>query len=174
MYCLHGCPTRSAFRVNSQIFHLPKSESTRAQVSLTDMFRSPRVVLSAFILSLVTTGTTGILYEDALDLARKNQVNQHESSILAAFKGELQLAERSADPIRLRNIKVNLASLLLLLANKKDDPELYLPMYKESSKLSKEVLELDVSCLRKRSDHLRYENYDTMLSSLEIWTHRTT
>ncbi len=109
------------------------------------MFRSPRLDVFAILFSLLISSIEGMTYENALEMSKNNEADEYQSSVLFAFRHEHQLAEQSGDPIRLRNIKVNLASLLLLFANKEADPDVYMPMYKECSKLSEQALKLDVS-----------------------------
>ncbi len=118
--------------------------------------RGMRVCYSVCIvaLSLIVSHTNGMSYEEALLLARNNEVDTvHENGfgMMEAFRSEHSRAEASGDPVRLRNIKVNLSSLLLLFANKNNDPKTYRLMYGECAKLAQEVLDLDVSMQAQRN-----------------------
>ncbi len=106
---------------------------------------NPRVPICIFVLSLIVSHANGMSYEDALILARNNEVHENGFSVMEAFRREHLQAEASGDHVRLRNIKVNLASLLLLFANKNKDPQNYSLMYDECAKVAQEALELDVS-----------------------------
>ena len=114
---------------------------------LTRMEICPRLVLGTIGLLLVIQRIEGMHYEEALEVAKSSEVDEYESNLISAFRQEHMISENAGDLVRLRNIKVNLASLFLLFANKKKDPSSYIPMYDECVKISKENIKLFIKIL---------------------------
>ncbi len=96
----------------------------------------------AIVLALVVVVHGMLTYEDAL----KKAVNgEADDSVLAAFWREHHKAEQEGNTQRIKSIKVNLGALLLDIANGSQDRDTFMAMYEECEKISKELLELDVS-----------------------------
>ena len=80
-------------------------------------------------------------YAEALRLA---QVGKADQAVLGAFRKQYADAkEGGADESTLGPLRVNLAAVLLDVANKVGEPDVWLPMYKEAQMLSHEALALD-------------------------------
>jgi hypothetical protein len=96
----------------------------------------------AIVLALVVVVQGMLTYEDAL----KQAVNgESDDSVLAAFWREHHQAEQEGNTQRIKSIKINLGALLLDIANGSKDRDSFMAMYEECEKISKELLELDVS-----------------------------
>ena len=80
-------------------------------------------------------------YAEALRLAQEGKADQ---AVLGAFRKQYADAkEGGADDSALGPLRVNLAAVLLDVANKVGEPDVWLPMYKEAQMLSHEALALD-------------------------------
>ena len=80
-------------------------------------------------------------YAEALRLAQEGKADQ---AVLGAFRKQYADAkEGGTDESTLGPLRVNLAAVLLDVANKVGEPDVWLPMYKEAQMLSHEALALD-------------------------------
>lgn len=80
-------------------------------------------------------------YAEALRRAQKGEADQ---AVLGAFRKQYADAkEGGADDTTLGPLRVNLAAVLLDVANKIGEPDVWLPMYKEAQMLSHEALAID-------------------------------
>ena len=80
-------------------------------------------------------------YAEALRRAQEGKADQ---AVLGAFRKQYADAkEGGADDSALGPLRVNLAAVLLDVANKMGEPDVWLPMYKEAQMLSHEALAID-------------------------------